>query len=108
MDRCRSSIIIWLCALSNCDRNSSVNNGTAACFRFKRFQLFVLYRKIILEQQFSACGPQTTGGPRTSAWWSAGKGYFLLFKGYIHKRTNFDNFPWHNFRWWSATDRPNL
>jgi len=26
-----------------------------------------------LRQQFSTCGPQTTGGPLPSAWWSARK-----------------------------------
>src|SRR6218665_1991973 len=27
---------------------------------------------------------------------------------YSHKHTNFDNFPWHNFQWWSVTERQNI
>ena len=31
----------------------------------------------LVMQRFSTCGPRTTSGPRPSAWWSAGRAWYL-------------------------------
>ena len=42
---------------------------------------------------------------QSSAWWSASKGYFDLLRIRAHKQANFCNFSWHDFQWWSVTER---
>jgi len=50
-----------------------------------KFQVSSIY----VFQRFSTCGLRsTTGGPRTYAWWSSVKGYFLLFKVINTQQTN--------------------
>ena len=45
--------------------------GKASCLCRLTVQGSLSYNS--LKQRFSTCGPRTIGGPRRSAWWSAGK-----------------------------------